>query len=55
MARIMTVVAFVRPGDLYGKPIDINVPAYGLKLMSMKAAVRTTESDISASERTEGN
>ena len=26
MARIMTVVAFVRPGDLYGKPIDINVP-----------------------------
>ena len=36
MARIMTVVAFVRPGDLYGKPIDINVPAYGLKLMSMK-------------------
>lgn len=38
MARIMTVVAFVRPGDLYGMPIDINVPAYGLKLMSMNAA-----------------
>lgn len=55
MARIMTVVAFVRPGDLYGKPIDINVPAYGLKLLNMKAAARTTESDIPASERTEGN
>ncbi|MBE6468737.1 MAG: TetR/AcrR family transcriptional regulator [Coriobacteriaceae bacterium] len=35
MARIMTVIAFVRPGDLYGMPIDINVPAYGMKLMSM--------------------
>lgn len=35
MARIMTVVAFVRPGDLYGKPIDINVPAYGMKLMGL--------------------
>ena len=23
MARIMTVIAFVRPGDLYGMPIDI--------------------------------
>lgn len=35
MARIMTVVAFVRPGDLYGMPIDINVPEYGLKLMAL--------------------
>lgn len=31
MARIMTIIAFVRPGDLYGMPIDINVPAYGMK------------------------
>lgn len=37
MARIMTVAAFVRPGDLYGMPIDINVPAYGLKLMGLNA------------------
>lgn len=37
MARIMTVIAFVRPGDLYGMPIDINVPAYGLKLMNLHA------------------
>ena len=36
MARVMTVIAFVRPGDLYGKPIDINVPAYGMKLMNLQ-------------------
>ncbi len=36
MARIMTVIAFVRPGDLYGQPIDINVPAYGTKLMNLQ-------------------
>lgn len=35
MACIMTVIAFVRPGDLYGMPIDINVPKYGLKLFEM--------------------
>ena len=38
MARIMTVIAFVRPGDLYGKPIDINVPEYGMKLLGMNSA-----------------
>lgn len=36
MARIMTVIAFVRPGDLYGQPIDINVPAYGMKLLNLQ-------------------
>lgn len=36
MARVMTVIAFVRPGDLYGMPIDINVPEYGLKLMNLQ-------------------
>lgn len=36
MARVMTVIAFVRPGDLYGQPIDINVPAYGMKLMNLQ-------------------
>lgn len=35
MARIMTVIAFVRPGDLYGMPIDVKVPAYGAKLMGL--------------------
>ena len=43
MARIMTVVAFVRPGDLYHKPIDINVPAYGMKLLGLQ--VRGTQLD----------
>ncbi|MBM6687411.1 TetR/AcrR family transcriptional regulator C-terminal domain-containing protein [Collinsella tanakaei] len=36
MARIMTVIAFVRPGDLYGMPIDINVPEYGMKLLNLQ-------------------
>ncbi len=36
MARIMTVVAFVRPGDLYSKPIDINVPEFGMKLLGLQ-------------------
>ena len=36
MARIMTVLAFVRPGDLYGQPIDINVPEYGMKLLILQ-------------------
>lgn len=40
MARIMTVIAFVRPGDLYGKPIDINVPAYGMKLFNLQLEER---------------
>ena len=40
MACVMTVIAFARPGDLYGMPIDINVPAYGLKLMSLGASER---------------
>ena len=33
MALMMTALMFVRPGDLYGKPIDFNVPAYALALM----------------------
>lgn len=36
MARLMTLLMFVRPGDLYGNPIDFNIPAYGLALMQMK-------------------
>lgn len=45
MARIMTVIAFIRPGDLYGMPIDINVPEYGMKLMGLnldKSGVRSS-------------
>ena len=36
IGRVMTVIAFVRPGDLYGMPIDINVPEYGMKLMNLQ-------------------
>ena len=41
---MMTVIAFVRPGDLYGQPIDINVPEYGMKLLNLQLedAVDTT-------------
>ncbi len=55
MARIMTVIAFVRPGDLYGMPIDINVPAYGLKLMGLNADNFDLSSLTAASDFVEGN
>ena len=45
MARIMTVIAFVRPGDLYGQPIDINVPAYGMKLMGVNFSNKEQEEE----------
>lgn len=34
MARVMTALMFVRPGDLYGKQIDFDVPSFGLVLLS---------------------
>jgi len=30
MARALTVLMFVRPGDLYGKPVDLDVPLLGM-------------------------
>ncbi len=38
MGRLMTALMFVRPGDLYGRPIDFNVPrfAMGLGLLNLK-------------------
>ena len=33
MARLMTALMFVRPGDLYGKQVSFNVPAYALAIM----------------------
>lgn len=38
MARVMTGLMFVRPGDLYGKSIDFNVGAFGLALLALKEA-----------------
>ena len=34
MARLMTLLMFVRPGDLYGNSYDMNIPMYGLALMA---------------------
>lgn len=36
MARIMTMLTFVRPGDLYGFPVSIDIPAYSSALMQME-------------------
>ena len=36
MARAMTMLMFVRPGDLYGKPIDLDVPLYGRLFCHLK-------------------
>lgn len=34
MARVMTALMFVRPGDLYGKIIDFDVPSFGLAMLT---------------------
>lgn len=39
MAIIMTALMFVRPGDLYGKTVNLNVPAYALALMQAKESL----------------
>jgi AcrR family transcriptional regulator len=36
MGRIMTVLTFVRPGDLYGVPIGLDIPAYSAAIMRIK-------------------
>lgn len=36
MARAMTMLMFIRPGDLYGKPIDLDVPLYGRLFAHLK-------------------
>ena len=42
MALIMTALTFVRPGDLYGKNIDFNVPAYALALVQSERDAAAT-------------
>lgn len=32
MSRLMTALMFVRPGDLYGRPIDFDVPRFAIEL-----------------------
>ena len=36
MARVMTALMFVRPGDLYGKKIEFDIPSLGLALLTMR-------------------
>ena len=36
MARIMTALMFVRPGDLYGRKIDFDIPAIGIGALATK-------------------
>ncbi len=33
MARLMTALMFVRPGDLYGMPIDLDIPRFALSVL----------------------
>lgn len=33
MARLMTALMFVRPGDLYDNPIDLDIPSFALAAM----------------------
>lgn len=35
MARVMTMLMFVRPGDLYGRQLDFDAREFGLALLSM--------------------
>lgn len=52
MARVMTVLAFVRPGDLYGKPIDLNLPIYS-RMVSHPDAAAFAIPSATATEETE--
>lgn len=36
IARIMTALMFVRPGDLYANPIDLDIPSFVLDVMCSK-------------------
>ena len=36
MARLMTALMFVRPGDLYDNPINLDIPSFALAVMCSK-------------------
>lgn len=36
MARLMTALMFVRPGDLYGSHIEFDIPSFALATLSPK-------------------
>lgn len=45
MARVMTALMFVRPGDLYGSPISFDIPRYGFALTLLNAATGAVPMD----------
>lgn len=40
MSRVMTALAFVRPGDLYGSPMELDVPGFALALWTLSEEER---------------
>lgn len=46
MARVMTVLMFVRPGDLYGRQLDINLPGFALSLSQTINATDKNDADV---------
>ena len=36
MARLMTALMFVRPGDLYGRPIGFDIPSIAPQFVSQR-------------------
>ena len=36
MARLMTALMFVRPGDLYGRPIEFDIPSLAARALAMQ-------------------
>lgn len=49
MALTMTMLMFVRPGDLYGRPIDIDLPSFALGVALAAAGGRVRGEDAGAS------
>ncbi|MBQ6524824.1 MAG: TetR family transcriptional regulator C-terminal domain-containing protein, partial [Atopobiaceae bacterium] len=35
MSRLMTALMFVRPGDLYGRPIDFDIPSLAAQALAL--------------------
>ena len=46
MARIMTALTFVRPGDLYGRPIELDVPSFALALYLQNELTKKESNDV---------
>ena len=47
MARLMTGLMFVRPGDLYGNPIELDVPRFALAALCTQGGLMTDKTAAS--------